>query len=387
MTTWAPGLPLVIANRLIAGGGWIERKGVSCFNMYRPPMIRLGDAGAAGPWIELVQKAYPDDADHLIKWFAQRRQRPHIKINHGLLLGGAPRIGKDTIIEPVKRAIGPWNFKEVAAKNILADFNPWLRSVILRISEVKDMGDMTRFEFYEATKTLMAAPLDVLQCNEKNIRQHWILNCTGPVLTSNHLTDGLYLPPDDARLYVAWSPLTQGDFKPGYFNEIWAWHDGGGDCHVAAYLATLDISDFDPKATPPKTPAFWRIVNANRTGEEGELQDALDGLKNPSAVTIEGIRVQVQSGISNTNSLFHWLGDRKNRKAAAHRLENCGYCAVNNPDAKDGLWRIGGQRQVVYAKNTLPFGEQKAAVEALQREEAEAAAKGSAKGPAKSDSN
>jgi hypothetical protein len=32
---------------------------------------------------------------------------------------------------------------------------------------------------------------------------------------------------------------------------------------VAAYLATLDISTFDPKAPPPKTDAFWAIVDAN----------------------------------------------------------------------------------------------------------------------------
>jgi len=35
--TWAPGFPMQIRDRLIAHGGWIERKGVSCFNLYRPP--------------------------------------------------------------------------------------------------------------------------------------------------------------------------------------------------------------------------------------------------------------------------------------------------------------------------------------------------------------
>ena len=70
MMTWAPGMPMIIADRLIAEGGWIERKGVSCFNLYRPPTIKLGDADKAGPWVELVHKVYPNDADHIIKWFA-----------------------------------------------------------------------------------------------------------------------------------------------------------------------------------------------------------------------------------------------------------------------------------------------------------------------------
>jgi hypothetical protein len=177
-----------------------------------------------------------------------------------------------------------------------------------------------------------------------------------------------YLPADDRRHDVSWSERKKEDFDAGYWNKIWGWYDAGGDRHVAAYLATLDISDFDPKAPPPKTPAFWNIVNANCTGEEGELQDALDDLGTPDAVTIELIRARVQAGnTGDVNSLYHWLGERKNRKAAAHRLETCGYRAVNNPDAKDGLWRVGGQRRVVYAKNTLSLGEQKAAAEALQR--------------------
>jgi hypothetical protein len=37
--TWAPGEPMIIENRLISEGGWIKRQGVSCFNLYRPPLL------------------------------------------------------------------------------------------------------------------------------------------------------------------------------------------------------------------------------------------------------------------------------------------------------------------------------------------------------------
>ena len=136
-------------------------------------------------------------------------------------------IGKDTILEGVKRAVGPWNFKEVAPKSIFEPFNPWLRAVILRVSEAKDMGDVNRFEFYDAMKTLLAAPPDVLECNEKNIKQHYVLNCMGVVITTNHLTDGIYLPAEDRRHYVAWSDLRSDDFDAGYWNEMWNWYDDG----------------------------------------------------------------------------------------------------------------------------------------------------------------
>jgi hypothetical protein len=49
------------------------------------------------------------------------------------------------------------------------------------------------------------------------------------------------------------------------------------------HLNNLDISGFDPKAPPPKTPAFWDIVNANIAPEDAEIADAIDALGNPDA--------------------------------------------------------------------------------------------------------
>ena len=74
-------------------------------------------------------------------------------------------------------------------------------------------------------------------------------------------------------------------------------------------------------------------------------------------------------------SLREWLKERKNRKALNHRLENCGYRAVNNTVATDGLWRINERRQMVYAKVSLPVGAQLKAAETLQRKATRAAEK------------
>ena len=57
--TWAPGEPKIIEGRLISEGGWIKRPGSRCFNLYRPPIIDLGDENAAEPWLDLVRMLYP----------------------------------------------------------------------------------------------------------------------------------------------------------------------------------------------------------------------------------------------------------------------------------------------------------------------------------------
>jgi Family of unknown function (DUF5906) len=345
--TWAPGLPTVISDRLIADGGWIERKGVRCFNLYRPPTSGYGNAGDAGIWLDHVRNVFGDAAGHIIDWLAQRIQRPEEKVNHALVLGGGQGVGKDTLLEPVKRAVGPWNFAEVSPKHMLGRFNGFARSVILRVSEARDLGDVDRFAFYDHMKTYTAAPPDVLRVDEKNFREYCVLNCCGVILTTNHKADGIYLPPDDRRHFVAWSDLTRDDFGADYWSRLWDWYESGGYAHVATYLAGLDLTSFDPKAPPPKTPAFWDVVDASRAPEDAELADVLDRLNNPAAVTIE--RVAIEAG----PELGMWMRDRRSRRQVPHRMEACGYVPVRNDHAKDGLWKLGDRRQAIYAKKTM----------------------------------
>jgi hypothetical protein len=216
--------------------------------------------------------------------------------------------------------------------------------VILRISELRDLGDGNRFDFYEHMKVFTASPPDVLRVDEKHVREYAVFNVCGVIITTNYKTNGIYLPAEDRRHYVAWSNMTKDDFDQPYWDKIWDWYENGGRCDVAAYLATLDISDFNPKAAPPKTDAFWAIVDANRSPEDSELADAIDRLGTetlgpdgqpeivrPKAVTIDKIAM-VASG-----DFAMWIKDSKNRRAIPHRMEECGYTPVRNDSAKSPL--------------------------------------------------
>ena len=275
---WAPGEPLTVNGRLLVEGGWIERDGVATFNLYRPPTIRPGNAANAGRWVELVKKVYPDNSEHIITFLAQRVQYPAIKINHALLLGGCPGIGKDTILEPARYAVGPWNCKEVSPQDIMGNYNDYMSSIILRISEAHDLGDVSRYSFHEHTKTLTASPPETVRVNGKYIPQHYILNVTAVIYTTNHRYDSIFLPANDRRHYVAWSELLAADFEGGFWVSMWNWYRDGGINDVVAYLKEYDLSNFDPKAPPEKTEAFWQIVGTSVSPEDAELADALDAL-------------------------------------------------------------------------------------------------------------
>lgn len=359
--TWAPGEPMIIDGRLISDGGWIKRSGCSCFNLYRPPIVTRGDADQATKWIEHIERVYPTDADHIINWLAHRVQRPQEKINHALVLGGNQGVGKDTMLEPAKYAVGPWNCSEVSPQQLLGRFNGFLKAVIMRVSEARDLGEVDRYGFYEHMKTYTAAPPDVLRVDEKHTREHNIFNVVGVIITTNNKTDGLYIPADDRRHYVAWSDLTKDDFTEDYWADLWAWYEKGGRAHVAEYLRTLDISGFNPKAPPRKTTAWHDIVNSNRAPEDAELADAMDGLGWPEATTISAI----SASSTCTTAFGEFLRDRKNSRRIPHRLEAVGYTAVRNDAAKDGLWKVFGKRQAIYARKDMTTRDRIRAADAL----------------------
>ena len=82
----------------------------------------------------------------------------------------------------------------------------------------------------------------------------------------------------------------------------------------------------------------------------------LDEMGRPSTVTLREIRANATGGF------LEWLQDRKNRRVIPHRMEDAGYVPVRNDTADDGLWKIEGKRQVVYAKAELSLRDRFAAV-------------------------
>ena len=83
-----------------------EQSGVLHFQPVPPAAIIRGNAKAAARWRDHLHAVYPEEADHLEQWFAQRIQHPGVKLNHALVLGGMQGIGKDSLLEPIKLAIG-----------------------------------------------------------------------------------------------------------------------------------------------------------------------------------------------------------------------------------------------------------------------------------------
>jgi Family of unknown function (DUF5906) len=349
--TWWPGKPQILHNDLVVKGGLIEKSGARTFNFYRPPAIVPGRADGAKLYLDHVRTLYPDDADHILKWFAYRVRHPNIKINHALVLGGAQGIGKDTLLYPMIAAVGYWNTDIVSPHQVMEKFNACIKSVLLIITEARDMGEINRPMFYEYLKNVIAAPPDVLEVNEKNVQKYYVPNLTGVVLTTNHKADGIFLPADDRRHYVAWTELTRDAFAPGYFEQLWTGYlNGSLVADIGAMLRGLDLSGFDPKLAPRQTPAFWEIVGASQHPETSDLDSVLTRLGAPDLVTLDDLTAPPTDA-----ELVVVL--KRNRRMMTRWMEDCGYKAVRNPGDKQGSWSLSGRKQTVYGKKTISNNE------------------------------
>ena len=63
-----------------------------------------------------------------------------------------------------------------------------------------------------------------MRCDEKNLREHSIFNCCGVIFTTNYKTDGIYLPADDRRHFVAWSEYRKRTFTKEYWDNLYGWY-------------------------------------------------------------------------------------------------------------------------------------------------------------------
>lgn len=355
---WSPADPQIIKNKIALDGGWIDKDGADTFNRFRPSSYVLGTGNADNvkPWRDHIRTLYSeDDALHIEQYLAHKAQHPGGKINHALVLGGATRIGKDTIVEPMETALGEWNLKEVAAGQTMDDRNNgFLETVMLRISEARDFGEKNRYSFYERMKPWLASPPKVLSVADKWIKLHPVFNVAGVIITTNYKVRGIYLPPDDARHYVAWSDFTKEDFGTPeaydkYFAALYFWYEfEGGYANVSEWLMRRDLSDFNPKAPPPLTEAWHQIVSANMPAESAELTNLFEQMGNPNAVTVK----QVIHAAATGDGALEWVNAGK-RNQIPGQMTDAGYVSVNNPSRRDGLWKVGGSACVIYARDKL----------------------------------
>ena len=140
--------------------------------IYRPTLSR-GIRTRPVHGLTTSTKSIPNDADHIVPWLAHRVQHPDHKDQPCDLSSAERRASAKTrCSSPSNTRSGRGTFGKPRPRQVMGRFNGFLKSVILRISEARDLGEFDRYNFYDHMKTYTAAPPDVLRVDEKHLREY-----------------------------------------------------------------------------------------------------------------------------------------------------------------------------------------------------------------------
>lgn len=332
----------------------LQHEGAAVFNAYRGPTIEAGEARLAQPFVDHVHRVFPrpGDADQFLDYMAHRTQRPEEKPRFALLIAGDQGVGKDTAIDLCLPALGAWNVANIEPGDLDTGFNEYAAAVLVRISEAANLHDMSKWAFNERTKVLIAGVPDNIQVNPKYGQKYSVRLHCGVIVTTNHMTTGIYIPQDDRR-YDVIECATKREMEieaagraDEYFSDLWGWFHEGGKRHVASYLRKRNIDGFSAANGQRKTEAHRAIVAVSLASDHW-LHDALDELGNPPAVRVDAIM-----SIVDKNG-----GNRKEFAPKLHAaLPRAGYRHFRSPE-KDGRWKYAERRTNVFAKVELTLAE------------------------------
>lgn len=225
--------------------------------------------GDVDPWLELIHWLIPDDNErnHLIRWMAYCYLNQGKKINHNPLIGGTPRIGKDSIIEPLKRGLGESNVSGIDDPGKLAEpyEDAFVDTKLVCINELMDTGH-AQLAIENKLKKFGAAPPTVLTLRRFGQRAVRRRNIVQIYATTNY-QDAARLETSRERWHCVW--CVPSEPRPGaFYKSFYAWLDSGGAEAVLYYLAhDVDLTGFEPSSEAPHTTWSQQIQAMNQEND------------------------------------------------------------------------------------------------------------------------
>lgn len=210
----------------------------------------------------------PRDVDVFLDYMAFKMQFPGVKPRWAIVLAGEQGVGKDIAIDACWMKYGLSYINNISPNTIMSPYNDYLKCLLLRISEVADLGDINKWMFNESMKVIISGHPDRTQINPKYGVKHWLTMYNGTILTTNHLDSGcFYIPEGDRRYYVikcaTWKQLNLNFAqRADYFDNLFNWFSTPDEEGVTGYdkignylLWCRDTSNFNPNACPSASKA------------------------------------------------------------------------------------------------------------------------------------
>jgi hypothetical protein len=221
--------------------------------------------GTVEPWHYLMDEVYfkgkdPDLRHYFECVLAYPLQNLGQKSRKGLVVIGKQGVGKSLLREFMMKIYGPANSCQFTNKEIISDFNGWVKYKQLAYGEEISLAHDPKV--MEIIKESITG--DYITINDKYRRTFQVEDCTNYIFNTNK-RDAMKLEQCERRFFVVRIPDDSLAPQEKY-SWIGDWKDNRkGASYLYQYFLDLDISDFDPKAAAPRTRDFDDLVESSES--------------------------------------------------------------------------------------------------------------------------
>jgi hypothetical protein len=256
----------------------VARDGDLYGNRWRDARPAVG-SGDVTPWLEHCRALVPnaDELEHIFDVMAFKVQHPETKINHAVLHGGDQGSGKDTMWAPFIWAVcGPHLKNRGLLDNdtMSSQFGYALESEILILNELKEPDAKERRALANKLKPIIAAPPEMLTVNRKGLHPYQMANRVFVLAFSNDPVP-ISLDSQDRRWFCVWSHAPRMTAQAA--EKMWKWYKAGGFAAISGWLASRDVTAFNPGAAPMLTEFKMNLVEHGMSMAESYLVELMRG--------------------------------------------------------------------------------------------------------------
>lgn len=299
--------------------------GKMLLNTWRDDGLRafMGDVTL---WLDHLAWLVPDTMQrkHMVQWMAYCLRHPDRKINHNIMVGGVPRIGKDSAFIPLLAGLGESNCGGTDADKLEEPYqDAFVSKKLVVLNEMHCEGFSPR-KLENKLKPFGAAPpnwLHLRRFQRPPVQQRNVIQIVG---FSNHRTS-LSLETSAERWFAVWcAPETPK--PPEYYRELHRWFGAGGAAAVIHYLLhDVSLDGFEASAPAPSTPYREQLVYTN--GHASPIAEIIEEMVEARVWPFTTDLVRRNDIVAALQAVPALRGTRVTGRAVSNALLDLGYAA------------------------------------------------------------
>lgn len=273
---------------------FIERDKKSVLNIWNPGGVTASTVAMDGETLDERIKiildhfelVVPIEAErvHVLAYIAHLVRYPAVKTAHALVFQTRQGLGKGAIEQLIHMLIGRHNVKVVFGGVVGERFAAQLANHQVLILDELDISDKAG-GYNKLKRWIDAEQQDV---ERKGVDAYSARTARATFIFTNQLLP-LRLEKGDRRLFVVRNEAQPRE--PAYYDRLFAAvNDPVTVAMFRAYLDTVDLNDWNPKAFPPETEGKRRLERLSASGVEQELRAMRDEEDGPFAVPVFAVQ-------------------------------------------------------------------------------------------------